>query len=211
MPRNWHKEVLANKVVEALKKNNFEASYVSTKEEAQKLILELAQDSANIGIGGSNTIGQLGVIAELKKMGKEIYDHGAPGLSPEEKLGMRRKQQTCDCFLSSTNAVTLDGKLVNVDGTGNRVSAMIFGPQKVVVAAGFNKIVKDVDAAMTRIELEAAPLNNKRLNLPNPCAKTGICMDCALPSRICNVTAIIRKKPSASDFHVIIVGEELGF
>lgn len=211
MPKNWHKETRAAKVVEALKKNNFEAEYAATLEEAKERVLELARDAANIGIGGSNTTRQLDVIAALKKMGKTIFDHGAPELTAEEKFGMRIKQQTCDLFLSSTNAVTMDGKLVNVDGTGNRVAAMIFGPKKVVVVAGFNKIVKDVDAAMTRIELEAAPLNNKRLNLPNPCTKTGICSDCAGQTRICNVTTIIRKKPSATPFHIIIVGEELGF
>lgn len=211
MPKNWHKEVMGRKAAEALTKNNFKAIYVETKEEAAQKALELMEDSKSIGLGTSMTLKELGIAEEIRKTGKEVFDHTDPSLSPEEKLEMRRQQQVCDCFLSSTNAVTLDGKLVNVDGTGNRVSAMIFGPKKVVIIAGFNKIVKDVDAAMDRIEQYAAPLNNKRFNFPNPCTKSGSCMDCAGGTRICNVTAILRKKPLATDINIIIVGEELGY
>lgn len=211
MIRQWHKETLAQKVVDALKKNHFNAEYVETKEDAKKKVLELLENSASIGIGGSMTTIGLDVLEELGKKGKEVLNHGLASLSPEEKMEVRRRQLTCDCFISSTNAITLDGKLVNVDGTGNRVSAMIFGPKKVVIVAGINKIVADVDSALERIEMYAAPMNNKRLNLPNPCTKAGICMDCSASSRICNVTTIIRKKPSLSDINIIIVGEELGY
>lgn len=211
MPKNWHKEVMAKKAVDALTKNNFKAIYVETKEDAAKKVIELLEDCASIGIGTSMSVNELGVVGEIRKSGKEIFDHTDPALSAEEKLEMRRKQQICDCFISSTNAVTLDGKLVNVDATGNRVSAMIFGPKKVIIVAGVNKIVKDVDAAMDRIENYAAPLNNKRINFPNPCTKTGMCMDCSGSTRICNVTTIIRKKPSVTDINIIIVGEELGY
>lgn len=211
MPKNWHKEVMGRKAAEALSKNNFTAVYVETKEEALKKALELMEESQSIGLGTSMTLKELGIAEELKKKGKEIYDHTDPSLTAEEKLEMRRKQQLSDCFISSTNAVTLDGKLVNVDGTGNRVSAMIFGPKKVVVIAGVNKVVKDVDAALDRIEQYVAPLNNKRFNFANPCTKTGSCMNCAGASRICNVTAIMRKKPLATDINIIIVGEELGY
>lgn len=211
MPKNWHKEVLAKKAVDALTKNNFKAIYVETKENATNKVIELIEDCTSIGIGTSVTVNELGVVEEIRKKGKEIFDHTDPTLSAEEKLEMRRKQQICDCFISSTNAVTLDGKLVNVDGTGNRVSAMIFGPKRVIIVAGINKIVKDVDAAMDRIENYAAPMNNKRINFPNPCTKSGICMDCSANTRICNVTTIMRKKPSATDINIIIVGEELGY
>ncbi|MDX9872356.1 MAG: lactate utilization protein, partial [Clostridia bacterium] len=137
MPKNWHKEVMGRKAAEALTKNNFKAIYVETKEEAAQKALELMEDSKSIGLGTSMTLKELGIAEEIRKTGKEVFDHTDPSLSPEEKLEMRRQQQVCDCFLSSTNAVTLDGKLVNVDGTGNRVSAMIFGPKKVIVIAGF--------------------------------------------------------------------------
>ncbi|PKM87912.1 MAG: lactate utilization protein C [Firmicutes bacterium HGW-Firmicutes-12] len=211
MPKNWHNEILGGKVVDALTKNNFKAVYVATKEEATKKVLELIEDSKSIGLGTSMTVNEMGALEEIRKSGKEIFDHSDPSLSAEEKFGMRIKQQTCDCFISSTNAVTLDGKLVNVDGSGNRVSAMIFGPKKVIVIAGVNKIAKDVDAAMDRIECYAAPMNNKRINFPNPCIKSGVCMDCSGSTRICNVTTIIRKKPTATDINVIIVGEDLGY
>lgn len=211
MIRKWHNETLGQKVVEALKKNNFNAEYVETKEDAKKKVLELLENSTSIGIGGSMTTIELGILEELEKKGKEVLNHGSAALSPEEKLTIRRRQLTCDCFICSTNAITLDGKLVNVDGTGNRVSAMIFGPKKVVIIAGINKIAADVDSALERIEMYAAPMNNKRLNLPNPCTKVGICMDCLASTRICNVTTIIRKKPSLSDINIIIVGEELGY
>ena len=105
----------------------------------------------------------------------------------------------------------MDGKLVNVDGTGNRVAAMIFGPGKVIVVAGINKIVRDLGAAEERIRSVAAPVNNSRIGLPNPCVKTGECMDCQGPTRICNVTTIIGKRPNTTEMHVVIVGEDMGF
>ncbi len=208
----WHVDTLGAKAAEALSKNNFKASYVKTGKEAVDKVLSLIPADASVGIGGSwTTSAELGLPALLEGRGNTVLNHGKPGLSPEESLATRRQQLTCDVFLTGTNAVTLDGKLVNVDGSGNRVAAMIFGPKKVVVVAGVNKIVRDVDEAERRIELYAAPLNNKRLSRPNPCTTTGVCMDCQTPTRICNVTTILRKALPATELHVIIVGEELGF
>jgi len=208
----WHNDALGAKAVEALNKNNFQASYVKTRQEAIDKVLSLVPANATVGLGGSWTVqGDLGLAALLGERGHTIYNHGAPGLTPEQAHEARQKQQTCDVFLTGSNAVTLDGKLVNVDATGNRVAAMIYGPKRVIVVAGVNKIVRDVEEAESRIALHAAPINNKRLNRPNPCTQTGICMDCQAPTRICNVTTILRKKPVLTDMHVIIVGEELGF
>ncbi|HCL80034.1 MAG TPA: lactate utilization protein C [Synergistaceae bacterium] len=207
----WQYEALGERAVEALKRNRFEAEYCATKEEAAKKLLSLIPEGASVGFGGSWTVKALGVSETLAKGGHALYDHGVPGLTNEEKLDLRRKQLTCDVFLSGTNAVTLDGELVNVDGSGNRVAAMIFGPKRVVVVAGANKIVRDLAEAFDRIETKAAPLNNKRLGLKNPCTETGTCMDCQSATRICNVTTIIEKKPGGADFHVLVVGEELGF
>jgi hypothetical protein len=184
---------------------------VPTKEAAKQKILDLIEGSNSIGIVGSMTVVELGVLEEMEKDGKELLNHALATLSPDEKMAVRRKQLTCDCLICSTNAVTMDGKLVNVDGAGNRVSAMIFGPKKVIVVAGINKITKDIDAAMERIEMYAAPMNNKRLKYANPCIKAGICMDCTADTRICNVTTILRKKPMFTDINIIIVGEELGY
>jgi L-lactate utilization protein LutB len=208
----WHNDALGAKAVEALSKNNFRATYVKTKQEAVDKVLSLIPEDAAVGFGGSwTTQAELGLHTILEKRGNTIYNHGKPGLTMEESLAIRRKQLTCDVFLTSTNAVTLDGKLVNVDGSGNRVAAMIFGPKKVVIVAGVNKIVSDVAEAENRITLHAAPLNNKRLNKAHPCTATGICMDCQAPDRICNVTTIIRKSMPATEMHIVIVGEELGF
>jgi L-lactate utilization protein LutB len=210
--QRWHVDTLGANTVAALKKNNFEASYAKTRKEAEEQALALIPKGATVGFGGSwTTMVELSLPDMLEKRGHTVYNHSKPGLTPEQIMDCRHKQLSCDVFLSSSNAVTLDGQLVNVDGTGNRAAAMIFGPKKVVIIAGINKIVNDIAAAEQRIKLYAAPINNKRLNKPNPCTQTGVCMDCQGPTRICNVTTIIRKKPSLADFHVIIVGEELGF
>ncbi|MCR4440739.1 MAG: lactate utilization protein [Peptococcaceae bacterium] len=210
-PKQWYSEVVGRKVAEALRKNNFHAEYVATKEEARQRAFAIIGDSRSIGVGGSMTIRELGIIEQLEKEGREILDATLPGFKPEEDILIRHRQLTCDCFLCSTNAVTLDGKLVNVDSTGNRVGAMAFGPRKVVVIAGINKVVKDIEAALERIEMYVAPLNNKRMNKPNPCTQSGICQDCPNGTRICNITTIIRKNPPRSNINVLIVGEELGY
>lgn len=207
----WHRDTLGAKVVEALIKNNFQAVYCQTRQAAVARVFDLIPNTATIGVGGSWTLNELGVLDKLAAQGNTILNHNKPDLSDEEKMEIRRRQLTCDVFLTGTNAVTMDGRLVNTDGIGNRVAAMIFGPKKVIVIVGINKVVHDVDEAEKRISLIAAPINNKRLNTPNPCVKAGECMDCQGPTRICNATTILHKRPRLTDIHVIVVGEELGF
>ena len=207
----WHNDTFGEKVVKALEKNNFQAHYAVNRTAAVEKALSLIPADATIGVGGSWTLKELGIPEQLAKKGHTVYDHNIPGLTMEDSLALRRKELLCDVFLSSANAVTLDGQLVNTDGSGNRVAAMSFGPKKVIVIVGVNKIVSDLDAAMERIETVAAPINNKRLDRPNPCTITGMCMDCQGSTRICNITSILHKRPPAIDFHVIVVGEELGF
>lgn len=199
------------KTVETLRKNRFVAEYYTTSQAAVEELLKTIPVEATVGIGGSWTLMQLKVAEELEARGNTVYCHHKQGLTPEEILDIRRKQLTCDVFLTSTNAITGDGRLVNTDATGNRVAAMIFGPKKVIVLAGINKIVGTVEEAEARIRKTAAPQNNIRLNRPNPCVKTGYCMDCQGPTRLCNVTTILHKKPPASDIHVWVIGEELGY
>jgi hypothetical protein len=144
-------------------------------------------------------------------MGKEILNHGLSGLTPEERMTIMRRQLTCDLFLTGTNAVTLSGWLVNIDGNGNRVAAMFFGPKKVIVVAGRNKIVDgDLQDAIDRIKNWASPPNAKRLNYNTPCAKTGFCSNCNSPERICRVTTIIDRKPRVMDIRVLVVNEDMG-
>lgn len=208
---NWHNEALGQRAVKALEKNRFSAAYFADRASAVRHILSLVPEGANVGIGGSATEKSLDVGGKLKSKGCAVFDHNLPGLSAEEKVAIRHKQLAVDVFISSSNAVTLKGELVNTDGAGNRVAAMIFGPKRVIVVVGANKLVRDLDEAHKRIKMLAAPLNNKRLGTPNPCTVTGECADCHNDTRICNVTTIMSRKPSLTDIHVVIIGEDLGF
>ena len=211
MLKNWHNSTIGERAVKALRQHGFEALYCETCQEAVDYILQQIPEGARIGVGGSSTLREIGLIDLLYQKGFTLYDHGQPGLSAEEIKECRYKQLNSDVFLTSSNAITLKGELVNRDGAGNRVASMIFGPQKTIVVAGINKVVKDLEEAEQRIRNIAAPLNNKRLERPNPCVKTGQCADCQLPTRICNVTTIIHRCPSLSKIHVVIIGENHGF
>ncbi|MTI80381.1 MAG: lactate utilization protein [Firmicutes bacterium] len=209
--QEWHNDALGNKVVEALKKNEFDAVYFSNREQAVEHVLSYISGGNKVGIGGSMTLNELQLPKKAADKGAEVLNHNLPDLSAEEKNEIRRQQLICDVFLSSTNALTLDGHLVNIDGVGNRVAAMTFGPKKVVVVVGINKVSKNVHAALDRIKLIASPKNNKRLGLANPCATTGVCSDCQSKSRTCRAYSIMKKKPLASDITVVVVGESLGY
>jgi hypothetical protein len=207
---NWNYEQKCQKAVQALKKNDFTAVYCPTKQQAVDYILQEAREAQTIGLGGSMTVAGLGVVEKLAEMGKELLIHGKPELTPDEKLHIMRRQLTSDLFLAGTNALTLTGCLVNIDMTGNRVGSMFFGPKKVIVVAGRNKIVEDLDEAVKRIKRYAAPPNAKRLKLNTPCAKTGFCQDCNSPDRICRIMTVIEKKPRLTDLRVLVVNEDMG-
>ena len=209
-PEKWFNRKMAERCVEALRKHGFTAHYVETREEAKQLALEAVPAGASVGIGGSVTIRDLGIHDALKQRGSQVYDHWDATLSPTEKVVARDNQVKADVFMSSTNAITVDGALVNVDGTGNRVASMIFGPKASVVVCGYNKIVPDLESAIQRVREYAAPVNYKRLNAKAPCIEGGDCDNC--PGPLCRVTTIIDGKPSAKEqFVVIIVGEKLGY
>jgi L-lactate utilization protein LutB len=207
----WHTEALGLSVCAALKKHGFEAQYVATGAEALQFIAGFVKSGMKVGFGGSMTLRAMGAPEKVRALGAEVLDHDDPGLDQEKKLEVRRAQLTCDLFLSSVNAVTLEGDIVNVDGAGNRVAALTFGPKKTIVVVGANKIVRDLDGARDRVKTTAAPMNNKRLDRPNPCVKTGTCQDCQRQTRICCVYHVLRRKPLYSDFTVIVVGEPLGY
>lgn len=209
---NIHQErfaKLGKKVVEVLNSEGFHAQYVDNKKEALEAALELIDFKATVGMGGSATLDALGLKDILLTRGNTVFNH--QGLSKEEGNKVRHAEMTSDVFLSSTNALTLNGELVNVDGTGNRVAAMLFGPKRVIVITGANKIVKDEAAARERIRMCAAPLNTARLHCATPCVATGMCMDCKAPGRICNATVVMHRPMGGSDFHIIVVGESLGY
>ncbi len=172
--QQWHRKAIGEKVVQALIKNEFDAIYVATREEAIKEVFKYITGECTVGIGGSATISELGIPQKAATLGAKVLSHHEPGLSDEEKMAIRRMHPLSDIFLCSSNAITLEGHLVNVDNTGNRVAAMTFGPKKIVIVAGTNKICVDEKAAFERIKMIAAPMNNKRLNTGNPCTLKGI-------------------------------------
>ena len=209
--KQWWVEEKAKKAVEKLAAHDFEAIYAKTKEGAVEELWKRITPKMKIGVGGSVSIRSLGILEKLEAQGYTIHDHWKPGLSKENAFEIRRLQMTSDLFLSSVNAVTLDGELVNIDGIGNRVNAINFGPEKVILVAGYNKVVDDVQEGIKRIKNVAAPLNARRLNIDVPCAKVGKCVDCNSPNRICRVIVIHERKPSWTDILIILVGEELGY
>ncbi|HWP68412.1 MAG TPA: lactate utilization protein [Rectinemataceae bacterium] len=207
----WSAAARAEGACAALIKHGFDAVFVQTKEEAAELVMKFIKPGMKVGFGGSMTVKALGIQGKAEEAGAAILDHNKPGISAEEKLQILRAQLTCDVFVSSSNAVTMKGEIMNIDGNGNRVAALTFGPRKNVVVLGSNKVVADEKEAWERIQAWASPMNNKRLAKGNPCVKTGQCMDCQNPGRICRVYQVLRRRPSLSDFTVILVGEPLGY
>lgn len=168
----WYRRARSEKAVSALLKNGFEAIYMPDRASAAGEVLNRVPHESDVGVGGSVTIRDMGLIEALRSSGHTVYDHWESGLSGKDLLKVRKAQLNAGVFITSSNAVTLDGKLVNVDASGNRVAAMIFGPNKVIVVAGVNKIVRDVGDALERIKGIASPKNCHRRNDPTPCAKT---------------------------------------
>jgi L-lactate utilization protein LutB len=202
---------IVERTASALEDRGFSVFSVSGKEEAKEKVLGLIPAGARVGAGGSVTLRELGIVEALLARGHTVYEGWGPQQSQPKDFDYRKAHLTCDVFLTSSNAVTSDGDLVNVDGVGNRVAAMIFGPEKVIVVAGYNKIVPDLDSAIQRIRNVAAPLNAKRLDIKVPCAKTGYCVDCTAPDNICRITTIISRKPRRTDITVVLVPESLGY
>ncbi len=191
-----------------LEANNYGVSVAETKEEAAELIKSMIPEGASVGVGGSVTLDELGMISWLRENpAVKFIDR----YHTENRKQAFRDALSADVFLMSTNAVTMQGWLYNVDGTGNRVSALIYGPDKVIVVAGINKVTEDLDAAVARVEKLAAPANNVRLNKENPCVKAGQCMHCSQASTICNQYVVTRRSGEKGRIHVVLVNEELGY
>lgn len=204
-----------DKLLEALKSNRFDAVFAKNRREALQYVLGRIPSGSIVGAGDSITLKEIGVFEELKRRNFTVYWPFDETVKKEERRDIARKALLTDVFLSGSNAITMDGKIVNVDASGNRVAGMIFGPKKSIIVVGINKVVKNLDEALKRIKDVAAPLNAKRIREERkwellPCVKVGRCVECDAENRICNVTTIIEKKPRAIDISVIIVGESLG-
>lgn len=205
----WHLRSRCEKVVEALKRRDFDAVFAAGKDEAREAILKMVPADASVSFGGSVTLAQVGIIQALAARGNKMVT--APGAQGEERLEQRRKGMTADCFLTSVNALTIDGRMVNADGTGNRVASMVFGPKLVIAIVGAQKITDTLDEAISRTRTHAAVMNARRLSYKTPCAVTGTCSDCDCPDRMCRAWLILERKPHKTGFSVVVVGEPLGF
>lgn len=198
------------KVAEALNKRYFEAYYCSDRAAALEKILELIPQDHVVSWGGAATVDELGVKEALRQRGQAVIDRDT-AKDAQERQKMLKQALTCDTFLMGSNAISADGQLVNIDGTGNRVAALCFGPTQVVVIAGMNKVAGDLDGAMRRAREVAAPMNAQRFPLKTPCVANGLCGDCKGPDSICAQIVTTRLCKPAGRIKVVLVGEDLGF
>ena len=201
---------LAEKVIKGLESRNMEGYYAETKEEALKIALALIPGGSSIGWGGSVSIADIGLKEAVCSEEYKVYNRDMCS-SAEEKREIEYKCLGCDYFLCSTNAITEDGILVNIDGRGNRVAAITWGPENVLMVVGMNKVVRDLDTAWSRARHLAAPVNAQRFDIQTPCKKTGSCADCKSPDTICSQFLITRYSKEPKRIKVILVNEELGY
>lgn len=209
-PEQIRNEKTGEHLVAALKSRHFDAYYCATKEDAAEKILSLIPETDTVSWGGSLTMEELGIISRIKQEGRTIIDRGT-AKNEAAKIELMRQALLCDTYLTSTNALTEDGELVNIDGNGNRTAAMMFGPKSVIIACGMNKIVKTVPDAVSRARNYAAPVNAQRFDIRTPCHETGMCADCKSPQSICTYIVRTRLCKPAGRIKVVLVGETLGF
>ena len=198
-------------LIKTLQGNNINGYLAESKEEVINIIEGIINEGSSVSVGGSMTLSELGIIEYLRSGRYEFLDRYKAGLSVADMEEIFKKSFFADAYFTSTNAITEDGELYNVDGNGNRVAAMMYGPKKVIIITGSNKIVKNMDEAIKRVKEIAAPLNAKRLNKKTPCTKVGHCMDCKSPERICNEYTVIKKQRDKDRMHVIFINENMGY
>ncbi|MCI2049515.1 MAG: lactate utilization protein [Lachnospiraceae bacterium] len=204
-------KILAEQIIQKLKERNMDGAYFATAEQCKNEILQEIPQGASVTWGGSVTITDMGLIDAVKSNPGMIAKDRMTAKTPEEKRTFYSQQTLCDYFLMSTNAITLDGQLVNIDGAGGRVACLITGPSHVFVIAGMNKVESDLDAAMKRVRNFAAPANNLRLSHNTPCTKAGRCCDCLTSECICNQIVVTRRSGIAGRIKVFLIGETLGY
>lgn len=191
----------------SLKQNGFNVNAFENVEKAKKALMEAIDTEESVAFGGSTTLSHMGVYKKFIERGNKTYWHWMV----EDKKSELNNARNADIYISSTNALTLDGKLVNMDGVGNRVSSMFYGHKRVYIIAGKNKICKDYDEARERIKNVAAPKNAQRLNINTPCKITGKCSDCDSPDRICRVEVVLHRNTTGTDINIFLVDEDLGY
>ena len=201
---------LATTVLKGFDKRFIEGYYCETAEEAKALALSLVPQGASASFGGSMTLEETGILEALRNRNDITLFDRATATTPQEMKKIMHDALSCDYYFMSSNAITVDGELVNIDGNGNRVAALIYGPENVIIIAGMNKISKNVEEALTRVRNTASPLNCIRLNKNTPCAKNGVCGNC-LSDTICDQIVITRASRVPKRIKVILVGQELGY
>ena len=207
----WYMEKQIDRTIKNLKKRNMEGFFVKDKSELMMILKGLIDEKSTVGVGDSMTLFETGVIDFLRKGNYVFLDKYRDGITSEEKKEIYLQNFSTNTFMCSTNALTEDGELYNIDGNGSRVAPMLYGPKQVILVTGINKIVKDIEEAEKRVRNYAAPIDAKRLNKDTPCTTLGYCVDCKSPNRICNDFTIIRGQFIKNRIKVIIVGEQLGY
>lgn len=207
----WYREKQIERTINSLEKHNISGFFVKDENELLQKIKELIKEDSIVGVGDSMTLFATGVIDLLRNGKYHFLDKYKEGLTREEKDQLYRNNFNADTFLSSTNALTEEGELFNIDGNGSRVAPMIYGPRQVIIVAGINKLVKNMEEAEKRVRNYAAPMDAKRLNKKTPCVSLGYCVDCKSEERICNSFVSIKRQFVKGRIKVIIVGKELGY
>jgi len=212
-PRKTTYKNQAEQIIKSLKKRNMNGFYFDNNRDAINAICGMIPEDALVGLGGSETIIESGLIDALRNMNIRLLDRYKEDVTPEQVSEMRQEGLLSDVYITSSNAITSDGKIVNMDGTGNRVAAMIYGPKKVIFMVGMNKAVISLEDAITRIKTIAGPMNSIRVNMNTPCSKLGFCADphCHPPNRICSQLVILEANLIPDRINVVLVGEELGY
>ena len=209
-PKEKRNERLTQTIIKNLQRRHMEGFYCPTAAEAIKKVSELIPDGSSVTWGGTMTVRDLGIPDELRKRGTlEVLDRDLVE-SPEEKLAMYLRAFSTDVYLTSANAISEDGVIVNIDGNGNRVAAITWGPKKVIFVIGLNKVAQTAEAALSRVRSTASPINAARFDIKTPCQIDGVCHNCNSPESICNYVHFLRNSPKGRHV-VVLVGEDLGY
>lgn len=207
----WYMEKQVERTIKNLEAHNMEGYYIQDKEQLFQILKKLIIEGSTVGIGDSMTLFETGVIDFFRNGNFNFLDKYEEHLTSDGKREIYIKNFSADTFICSTNAITESGELYNIDGNGSRVAPMLYGPKQVILVAGINKIVKNIEDAEKRVRQYAAPLDAKRLNKDTPCAKLGYCVDCKSPHRICNDFVIIKGQFIKGRIKVLIIGDVLGY
>lgn len=207
----WVNEEKIIRTIKALEENNISGYFVKDEEELIDKIKEIVKEGATVACGGSMSLFETGVIDHLRSDRYNFLDRYKDGLTKEEITKIYKEAFFADAYFSSSNAITEDGQLYNVDGNGNRVAALLYGPEKVIIVCGVNKIVPTLEDAIKRNERISAPTNAKRLNKNTPCTKVGYCMNCKSNERICSEYTVIKRQSKIGRIHVIFLNKDIGY